>query len=176
MMRLYVGNLPFDATTDDLLGIFARFGTVADALVAMDRATGRPHGYGYVDMASGGEAAVAAVNGATYRGRTLVAGEFGPPRVGRQLAGFAPAGPANGFAGHSRAGHSPPRKKASVRTVTTPPPEGRRREVFLALVEAQDGKASVPASRRAVAARFGLSEAVVRAIEAEGLAGGWPPL
>jgi hypothetical protein len=52
----------------------------------------------------------------------------------------------------------------------------RRREVFAALVEAQDGQMSVAASRRAVAERFGLSEAEVLRVEREGIAGQWPPL
>jgi hypothetical protein len=55
-------------------------------------------------------------------------------------------------------------------------PEERRREVFLALVEAQDRKASVAQSRRLVAERFGLSERQVREIEQEGLDRQWPPL
>jgi hypothetical protein len=54
--------------------------------------------------------------------------------------------------------------------------EPRRREIFLALVEAQDGQMSVPQSRKAVASRFGVSEQQVRRIEWEGLNGSWPPL
>jgi hypothetical protein len=52
----------------------------------------------------------------------------------------------------------------------------KRMEVFLALVEAQDGKMTVPQSRKATAERFGLSEQQVRRIEREGLDGDWPPL
>ena len=52
----------------------------------------------------------------------------------------------------------------------------QRMEVFLALVEAQDGRMTVPESRKATAERFGLSEQQVRRIEREGLDGDWPPL
>jgi hypothetical protein len=52
----------------------------------------------------------------------------------------------------------------------------QRREVFLALVEAQDGHMTVPQSRKATAERFCLSEQQVRRIEQEGLDGEWPPL
>jgi hypothetical protein len=52
----------------------------------------------------------------------------------------------------------------------------QRMQVFAALVEAQDTAMSVPASRKATAERFGLSEQQVRIIEQEGLDGEWPPL
>jgi len=55
-------------------------------------------------------------------------------------------------------------------------PEERRREIFLALVEAQDHEMTVPESRQAVASRFGVSEEQVRKIEREGLDNNWPPL
>ena len=54
--------------------------------------------------------------------------------------------------------------------------EGRRREIFAALVEAQDRKVPVAQSREDVARRFGVSVAQVRAIEREGLDNAWPPL
>jgi hypothetical protein len=55
-------------------------------------------------------------------------------------------------------------------------PEDRRREIFLALVDAQDHEMTVAQSREAVAARFGVSEGQVRKIEREGLDNNWPPL
>jgi hypothetical protein len=55
-------------------------------------------------------------------------------------------------------------------------PEERRKEIFLALVEAQDHEMPVDASRKLVAERFGVSETQVRRIEREGLDNGWPPL
>jgi len=56
------------------------------------------------------------------------------------------------------------------------PPEPRRKEVFLALVEAQDGGAAPAESRKVIAERFGLTEQDVRHIEREGLDKEWPPL
>ena len=55
-------------------------------------------------------------------------------------------------------------------------PEDRRKEIFLALVDAQDRAQSVAQSRQAVAARFGVSEDQVRQVEREGLDKQWPPL
>jgi DNA-directed RNA polymerase sigma subunit (sigma70/sigma32) len=54
--------------------------------------------------------------------------------------------------------------------------EDRRREIFLALVDAQDREMTVPQSRQEVASRFGLNEEQVRKIEREGLDNHWPPL
>ena len=55
-------------------------------------------------------------------------------------------------------------------------PEDRRKEIFLALVDAQDHDLTVAQSRALIAQRFGLSESQVRDIEREGLDGQWPPL
>ena len=57
-----------------------------------------------------------------------------------------------------------------------PLPEWRRKEIFLALVEAQDGGVSPAESRKAVARRFGVSEGQVQQVEQEGLDKEWPPL
>ena len=54
--------------------------------------------------------------------------------------------------------------------------EARRREIFLAVVEAQDREMTVPQSRKTVAAQYGVSEGDVQQIEREGLKNGWPPL
>ena len=55
-------------------------------------------------------------------------------------------------------------------------PEDRRKEIFLALVDAQDQELDVPRSRKLIAERFGISERQVRQIESEGLEQQWPPL
>ena len=55
-------------------------------------------------------------------------------------------------------------------------PEERRREIFMALVDAQDHEMTVSQSRQTVASRFGVSEGQVRKIEREGLDNNWPPL
>lgn len=64
----------------------------------------------------------------------------------------------------------------ALRKAEETPPEPRRREIFLALVEAQDHDMGVAQSRRHVAERFGVSETQVRQIEQEGLDQEWPPL
>ena len=64
----------------------------------------------------------------------------------------------------------------SLHRVEEAPPEARRKEVFLALVEAQDQEVGVARSRRLVAERFGITENQVREIEEEGLDHEWPPL
>ena len=60
--------------------------------------------------------------------------------------------------------------------MTQPLPEARRKEIFRALVDAQDHETPVPQSRKAVASRFGVTEDQVRQIEREGLDNDWPPL
>ena len=58
-MRLYVGNLSFNTTTKNLEDAFARFGTVSDAIIMMDRETSRSRGFGFVTMGSPEEGAAA---------------------------------------------------------------------------------------------------------------------
>ena len=54
--RLYVGNLPYSATEDELRQLFSRAGTVVSVDLPIDRATGRPRGFGFVEMGSSAEA------------------------------------------------------------------------------------------------------------------------
>jgi len=71
--KIFVGNLPFDATSADLEALFAQSGTCESASVITDRATGQSRGFGFVEMSSAGEAAkaIAALNGHDLHGRTL---------------------------------------------------------------------------------------------------------
>ena len=64
----------------------------------------------------------------------------------------------------------------SSHQVEEAPPEARRKEIFMALVETQDQEVGVARSRRVVAERFSVTEDLVRAIEEEGLDQEWPPL
>jgi cold-inducible RNA-binding protein len=71
--RLYVGNLSYSTTELDMRDLFAKFGTVAEAKLVMDRDTGRPRGFGFVEMSTDAEAtaAIAGLNGQDCQGRAL---------------------------------------------------------------------------------------------------------
>jgi RNA recognition motif-containing protein len=75
--RLYVGNLSFNTTELDLRDAFAAAGTIADAKLVMDRETGRPRGFAFVEMSTDQEAqnAIAQFNGRELDGRTIKVNE-----------------------------------------------------------------------------------------------------
>jgi RNA recognition motif-containing protein len=69
---IYVGNLPFSANEDDIRELFAQHGTVLSVKLISDRETGKPRGFGFVEMEEDGfAAAIEALNGAEYGGRSL---------------------------------------------------------------------------------------------------------
>lgn len=78
--KLFVGNLSFNTTENDLQDAFAAHGTVTETNLMMDRSTGRPRGFGFVTMSSAEEAqkAVQALNGADLDGRSLTVNEARP--------------------------------------------------------------------------------------------------
>jgi RNA recognition motif-containing protein len=76
--RIYVGNLPYTATEDELRDLFAAYGTVDSVNLITDRETGRPRGFGFVDMESGASEAIAALNGTDFGGRSLNVNEARP--------------------------------------------------------------------------------------------------
>lgn len=82
--KLYVGNLSYDNTSEDLEQLFGAHGTVESATVIMDRETGRSKGFGFVEMASDDEAqsAISALDGQDYGGRTLKVNEARPREGG----------------------------------------------------------------------------------------------
>jgi cold-inducible RNA-binding protein len=75
--RLYVGNLPYRMSEEELGQVFAKAGAVADVAIIMDRETGRSKGFGFVEMAedAGAAAAIQQLNGAQVGGRTLKVAE-----------------------------------------------------------------------------------------------------
>lgn len=79
-MNIYVGNLSFDTSESELQAAFAAHGAVSTARIATDRDTGRPRGFGFVEMANQTEAkaAINALNGADLGGRTLTVNEARP--------------------------------------------------------------------------------------------------
>lgn len=82
--KLYVGNLSFRVTSEELRQLFSQYGNVTSASVISDRDTGRSRGFGFVEMADGGEQAIEALNGQDLQGRALTVNEAKPrePRRG----------------------------------------------------------------------------------------------
>ena len=77
-MNIYVGNISWGLTDQDLENVFAEHGTVTSAKIITDRATGRSRGFGFVEMSDGAEAAIESLNGAEVDGRELVVNESRP--------------------------------------------------------------------------------------------------
>ena len=84
--RIYVGNLPFSATRDEVQDMFAEYGPVTDVHIVMDRDTGRPRGFGFVEMSTGADEAIEALNQSDMGGRTLNVNEA-RPRTDRRGGG-----------------------------------------------------------------------------------------
>ena len=83
---IYVGNLPWSATEDQVRNLFSQYGTVNSVNLISDRETGRARGFGFVEMADGDAAgAIQALNGADMDGRSLKVNEAQPkaPRQSR---------------------------------------------------------------------------------------------
>jgi len=72
-VRIYVGNLSYDTTQDDLRALFSQHGEVSDLHMPTDRETGRPRGFGFVEMPddASAQAAIDAINGSEVDGREL---------------------------------------------------------------------------------------------------------
>ena len=96
-MKLYVGNLAFQTSSDDLQQLFAQAGTVESASVVEDRETGRSRGFGFVEMSSKeeGAAAIEQFNGKEVNGRNLTVNEAKP----RENRGGGGGGGRGGYGG-----------------------------------------------------------------------------
>ena len=79
-MKIYVGNLPFKMTLEELSEMFETFGGVADAVIINDRETGRSKGFGFIEMSEdqAAKAAIDALNGKDVGGRALTVNEARP--------------------------------------------------------------------------------------------------
>jgi len=79
-MKIYVGNLAFDVTEDELSAEFGTYGKVESVAIPADRVSGRPRGFAFVEMPTKteAEAAIAGLNGKTLKARTIVVNESRP--------------------------------------------------------------------------------------------------
>src|ERR687885_1254704 len=102
MKNIYVGNLSWETTSDDLLALFQEHGKVTRAQVITDRETGRSRGFGFVEMENDSEAqkAIDALNGADFNGRPLTVNEAKP----REDRGGGMRGGGGGFGGGRSSG------------------------------------------------------------------------
>jgi RNA recognition motif-containing protein len=96
--NLYVGNLPFSTTSEDLEQLFGQHGQVTRAQVMSDRETGRSRGFGFVEMGDGADAAIQALNGNQFQGRALTVNEA-RPREERPRSGGGGGGGRGGYGG-----------------------------------------------------------------------------
>ena len=98
--KLFVGNLSFDTTENDLQDAFAAHGTVVEANLMMDRMTGRPRGFGFITMSTAEEAqkAIDALNGSSLGGRNLTV-NIAKPREERPGGGGGGGGRRRDFGG-----------------------------------------------------------------------------
>ena len=100
-MNIYVGNLPFETTEDQLQVAFTEHGEVTSARIITDRMTGRSRGFGFVEMAdnSEAEAAIQALNGKDFGGRQLTVNEARPKEEGGRRGGGGGFGGGGGGGG-----------------------------------------------------------------------------
>jgi cold-inducible RNA-binding protein len=89
MTNVFVGNLSFQTTQDDLTSIFSQYGAVERVNVVTDRTTGQPRGFAFVEMSARSEAesAISALNGSDLHGRTLNVNEARPKNDGGGRSG-----------------------------------------------------------------------------------------
>lgn len=89
-MKIYVGNLPYEATEQELRDEFATFGEVGSVNIIKDRYSGRSRGFGFVEMASvsEGQAAIAGLNGKAFKDQTLTVNAARPPSDNRSSRSY----------------------------------------------------------------------------------------
>lgn len=104
-MKIYVGNLPFDATQSGVQDLFSEFGQVSEVTLINDRETGRPRGFGFVEMpdAAEGNKAIESLNGRPFGGRTLNINEA-KPRENNRSGGGGYGGGGGGRGGYGGGG------------------------------------------------------------------------
>ncbi len=104
MKKIYVGNLPYSATESELRDVFGEHGTVESVSLVSDRETGRPRGFGFVEMDDdGATAAISALDGTDMGGRSLRVNEARPRRDSGG-GGFGGGGGGGGGGGRRNSG------------------------------------------------------------------------
>jgi len=79
MKRMYVGNLPYSSSEDDVRDLFSQYGDVGDVNVVRDRETGKSRGFGFVEMSQDqADEAMSELDGSKFSGRTLKVNEAKP--------------------------------------------------------------------------------------------------
>lgn len=103
-MSIYVGNLSYEVTSDDLSAVFAEYGSVKRVHLPTDRETGRPRGFGFVEMSSETEedAAIEALDGAEWMGRSMRVNKAKPREENKGRS----SGSDGGWDSKSRGGYS----------------------------------------------------------------------
>ncbi len=106
MKKLYVGNLPFRSTEDELRDLFAQHGEVSSASIVMDRETGRSRGFAFIEMTDDNDAdtAINALNGYSLGGRALVVNEARPREERPRGGGGGYGGGGGGRGGYGGGG------------------------------------------------------------------------
>jgi len=99
-VKIYVGNLPFSTTDNELRDLFGQFGEVESARIVTDRETGRSRGFAFVEMSAreGGDQAIERLNGREVGGRSIVVNEARPREERPPRSGFGGGG-RGGFEG-----------------------------------------------------------------------------
>ena len=102
--NLYVGTLSFNTTEDELRELFSQYGSVDKVQVIMDRETGRPRGFAFVEMSDGADKAIDALNGRDFGGRNLTVNEAKPREGGGGGRGGYGGGGGGGRGGYGGGG------------------------------------------------------------------------
>lgn len=106
--KLFVGNLPYSASEQQLQELFSQYGEIASATIVTDRMSGRSKGFAFVEYTdeAAAQAAVEGVNGYEMDGRALVVNIARPPQPRENRGGFRPRTGGGGFGGGNRGGSS----------------------------------------------------------------------
>ena len=112
--KLYVGNIPFQASDEELTEFFSSVGQVDSVKIIIDMQTGQSRGFGFIEMATEDDAvkAISELNGKSFMDKTLVVNEARPQRA-REKRGFGGGGGGRGGYGGGRGGYGGAKGKGS---------------------------------------------------------------